>query len=143
MVDIPLLRKRAAELSAGKISNHGGAICLNAALDEIEELRARVECITEGFNLLRDTMEERTARHARALKQIREEATPTTCPDCGLGPCTEDPTSVTAATPRCYRKGYCGEPGEMSRPQVVCIVGGQPYPLWDEVQMRVRETPAL
>lgn len=182
MVDIPLLRKRAAELTAGTLSRDGGAICLNAALDEIEELRAENKSVRENFALLRDTMQDRADRHAIALKNLRERfdktsdvaiaaleyaqkrtperydammeqvrlynsyTTATTdappkdnCPDCGIGPCAADPTAVTAATPRCFRPGYCGEPGGMSRPRVDCLVDGQPYPLWDEVQMRVGE----
>lgn len=211
MVDIPLLRKRAAELAEGRLSRDGAAICLNAALDEIEELRGEIASLRaeiernrfvldqmdgDAMEANHDIMELRTVlselvtlkfdrpddyeerkpkawNEARRVLGINAEeraaelqghelcrngcccrhcdtptndltTTPcprrligeTTCPDCGIGPYQSDPTSVTAATPRCYQRGYCGEPGEMSRPQVSALVDGQPYPLWDAVQMR-------
>jgi hypothetical protein len=84
------------------------------------------------------------------VPRLRERLAPREgCPDCATqrvpGPCAADPTAVVAATPRCYRPGYCGEPGEMRRPQVVCLIGGQPHALWDAIQMRAasrtEETP--
>lgn len=102
------------------------------------------DCIAqEGcFHLMLESGEflsDKFQRYAKITVPNNIEATTTDCPDCpdcGLGPCATDPTGVTSATPRCYRPGYCGEPGEMSRPQVSALVDGQPYPLWDAVQMR-------
>jgi hypothetical protein len=110
---------------------------------EIKKLRAENRSVRESFTVVVETMRERVAEIRRENDELRERLAPREtpdCPDCATqrvpGPCAADPTTTVVAGPRCYRPGYCGEPGEMRCPQVVCLIGGQPYPLWDAIQIR-------
>lgn len=154
MVDIPKLRECVVQANALNRSAPAVAVCLAAALDEIEERRQEVMHLLDCLGRAEAVIE--AARHHRDLRtdKVRSPYNWINTPsdfalidavnayDARQAKRTTDcPSNRPMLTPFPFA-GHVGEPGEMSRPRVDCIVDGQAMEISGEVQMRTRETSA-